>query len=302
MNPKSTFPLTIYDMDQATANELKEMLERSYKTTATECIRKLRPFILKHNLRCKEVDDYIKVFKPIFQSKANVFNINLATWTSSSPATRDKAQSESIDKAIGQLPIQLHCDMEILFLGHVAKFDPKAALIKKCGAKLAKFSASQKMGIHYITNDPKMKEPFDKLVADLNYPTFENKEQAYATVADLPDLKQRLKSVVQYKDIYEKTPFSNEEASEEAPSEALKKSYARELARLLTATYFKGGISISEKAEYMEQNFSFVKGWEISTQKDACPFCKKQAQKKYEKKDYPKNPIHLGCRCTVLTA
>ncbi|MEE9543112.1 MAG: hypothetical protein V3V95_04950, partial [Thermodesulfobacteriota bacterium] len=61
-------------------------------------------------------------------------------------------------------------------------------------------------------------------------------------------------------------------------------------------------ISIQERKEFEGKSYSFVKGWEISAKKDACKFCAKQAEKNYKKSDYPRTPIHLGCRCTIMTA
>ena len=140
-----------------------------------------------------------------------------------------------------------------------------------------------------------------KIVQDLSYPNFEKKEDAYKAISKLPDLSERLKSVISLKTVYEKLPIPPDK-EEVQLSEAEHQDYLSEFASLLMATYFRGGVSILERKEFEGKSYSFVKGWEISAKKDACKFCAKQAEKKYEKKDYPRTPVHLGCRCTVMTA
>jgi len=48
---------------------------------------------------------------------------------------------------------------------------------------------------------------------------------------------------------------------------------------------------------------SYINSWKISPVNDdsTCPYCKRMASKKYAKKEYPRVPLHIGCRCNVLS-
>lgn len=331
LNPRSPFPLTVYGIDGAQALEIKKLLDNRYKTTATETLRKLLPFITEHNIGCKEIDEYVKVFRPIYQNKFEDYKAEAATFTGAkATAAQKQALSDAEDKAAGELDIELHCDLPILFRGHPRGKRSKEELIKKFGADVMKLYVSLRKGINTVDSTPEVRKAFAKLeefrlvahgananpklllktlslknmrkiVQDLSYPVFETKEDAYKAISMLPDLSNRLKNVVSMKTIYEKLPIPRNKDEIEV-SELEHADYLSEFANLLSTTYFKSGVSILERKEFEGKSYSFVKGWEISAKKDACKYCKKQAEKKFEKKDYPRTPIHLGCRCTVMTA
>lgn len=55
LNPKSTFPLTVYGIDRVTAEELKKLLDSESS---------ILHIVTQTKLRCKEIDDYNKEFRP----------------------------------------------------------------------------------------------------------------------------------------------------------------------------------------------------------------------------------------------
>ena len=330
LNPKSPFPLTVYGIDKGQANELKTILELRYNTTMTETARKLVPFIKEHEVRCKEIDDYVKVFKPIFLSKMKELNTTSVSWEGATPGPETKEIAEFAGQAIASLEIQLNCDLEALFKGHPKSKKTKEELINKYGADVMKIYTSMRRGINTVPYKPEIRKSLQRLeklkllaygsnvnqklllktlslkkmkemVAGLNYPIFEDKEVAFKTLTNLPDLSSRLQKAVNFKTIYQKLPIPSDQ-KEYTITEKQKDDYLKEFTALLANTYFRGGVSIAEKEEFQGKSYSFVKGWEISAKKEACIYCKKQAEKTYAKEDYPRTPIHLGCQCTVMTA
>jgi hypothetical protein len=331
LNPRTAFPLTIYGASESETEELKALLDNRYKTTATETIRKLLPYITENQIGCKEIDDYVKVFRPIYLSHFETNKAASAEFTGAkATAAENAAISEASDKAIHELEIQLHCDLAVLFKGHPKSKRSKEQLVAKFGVDVMKLYASLRKGINTVESSPEIRKAFEKLesfslvahgvdvnpklilktlslrnmrkvVQDLSYPNFENKEEAYKAISVLPDLTERLKSVVNLKTVYEKLPIPLERDETQITDED-QREYLSEFAKLLSVTYFRAGVAIQEQKEFEGKSYSFVKGWEISAKKDACKFCLKQAEKKYEKSDYPRTPIHLGCRCTIMTA
>ncbi|MEE9542932.1 MAG: hypothetical protein V3V95_04035, partial [Thermodesulfobacteriota bacterium] len=279
LNPKSPFPLTVYGIDEDLVSELKSLLDNRYKTTATEALRKLKPFIDEHTVGCKEIDDYVNVFRPIYMSKFNEYKDASATFDgATATAAAKRTASTAADKAIKELEIQLHCDLEILFRGHPKGKKTKEELLKKYGADVMKLYVSMRKGINTVEHNPEIRKIFEKLeefglvaygpnvnpklllktislknmrkiVFDLNYPAFEDKETGYKAISILPDLTERLRGVVNYKTIYEKLPIPPDK--DELPVSDLEHSdYLSEFAALLLATYFRGGISIQERKEF----------------------------------------------------
>lgn len=330
LNPKSPFPLTISGINSEQAQELKTLLELRYNTTATEAARKLLPFIKEYDLRCKEIDDYVKVFRPIFIKKMDELNTTDVSWEGATPGPTLKKLSEFADQAIETLEIQLHCDLEILFRGHPKSKKSKEELVRKYGVDVMKIYTSMRKGINTVPHKPEIRkslkrleelkllaygpdvnqkmllktlslEKMKALVSDLNYPNFENKEEAFNAISRLPDLKKRLQTVITLRTIYQKLPIPSDHKMLKI-NENQKNAYLKEFTSLLSNTYYRGGIAIAEKKEFQGKSYSFVKGWEISAKSDACIYCKKQAEKPYEKDNYPRTPIHLGCRCTIMTA
>lgn len=330
LNPKSPFPLTVFPIDSEQAHELKSILELRYNTTTTETIRKLLPFIKEHDIRCKEIDEYIKVFRPIFLAKVKEINTTSVSWEGATPGPALKELAEFTELAVSSLELQLFCDLNILFRGHPKSKKTKDELIKKFGADIMKIYASMRKGINTIPYKPETRKSLQRLeklkllaygadinpklllktfslakmkqlVGDLSYPNFENKEEAFNAISKLPDLTNRLQTIVNFKTIYQKLPIPSDHDKFKI-TEGQKEHYLKEFATLLSNTYYRGGISIAEQKEFQDKSYSFVKGWEISTKNDACIFCKKQSEKSYDKEDYPLTPIHLGCRCTVMTA
>jgi hypothetical protein len=330
LNPNSTFPLTIYPVDASVAQLVKGILDAGYTQTATKTIGKLKPLLIEHGIRCKQVDEYISVFKPRYMRFIEQTKTDSASWAGASAGGMSNVLSAINDKAIGSLEIQPSCDLEALFEGSPAEGSPLDRLKSKFGPEVVAFYTARKPGIYDVPPEHPDRKGFERLtelklaaagsrtnpklvlkrlklgdmqkvVADLNYPPFTTEELAYAVLSELPDLRHRLNGVVNYKVIYEVLPMPADIVRDQSDNATSVAKYATELARLLVATYFKAGNAVADREAYKGRSYSFIKGWEISAAKDCCPYCRKAAQKKFEKKDYPKVPLHLGCRCNVIT-
>lgn len=71
--------------------------------------------------------------------------------------------------------------------------------------------------------------------------------------------------------------------------------YAYEYAFTLVHTYLQG-----ENRNQYQSYGSYIGGWQLLADNEACPYCKRAATKTYSKNKYPKVLLHIGCRCSIL--
>lgn len=75
------------------------------------------------------------------------------------------------------------------------------------------------------------------------------------------------------------------------------------LADILCLTYTHGHYAFCRQKQMNDPaTLEIIKHWRISAIEDGrtCKLCRKAARRKYPKTEYPKTPLHLGCRCCVV--
>lgn len=201
INPDNAFPLTIYAPSERVVKELKNLLDKWMNDGLNKAVKKIIPFMQTHNIQCKEVNDYIKEFKPLYLYKIEELKKN-----------------------------------------------PPEELI-----------------------DPDMDE--DEQLDEIKF-----------AAADLLDIQPDCDLVT----LFEAAPDS--------------KAFIKELSTLLCLTYVHAFYAQERKKERLDPDvIDMFGGWRISPVGDGrtCPCCRRMEEKKYPKDQYPKTPLHIGCRCTV---
>ena len=112
LNPKAFFPLNVRIADEKVARELKETLDRGYFQSFSEASRKVHAIVKIHNIACKEIEEYIKVYKPVYVSRINNIKMDSASFTAGAK-NLDKTLHEAGKKVLANLKIQPHCNLEI---------------------------------------------------------------------------------------------------------------------------------------------------------------------------------------------
>jgi hypothetical protein len=113
LNPDSTFSLTLIGTDKAIVVEIKGILDQGY---SDQVVQKLTPVIMRHKIRCKEIEDYVNIFKPIYQRKIDDLIKNSNDWKDSDEEDREDLLSEFEQSAIKSLDIQPWiCEVDVLF-------------------------------------------------------------------------------------------------------------------------------------------------------------------------------------------
>lgn len=330
LNPQSTFPLTIYGIDQHIAKEFKQILDSGYCEGSYKTVQNVMPIVARYNVRCKEVDDYKKTFKPLYLQSIEKQKESSSEWTTASDLDKEDLLAEFKDVAIASLDIQPDCDLGILFEADYIDMTVDDVLIDKYGYDTIRFYLSRKIRVHIITADHDDRKKFERLVevglairgenihvesvlgsltlkemstlvSDLSPPKFSRKAKAIEYLSKLPDLKERLHKTISFRSLFCLQSLSEEFSKIDLEKVSLSWQYAQELANLIIGTYYHAGYSTRDYNGRKEIGDSFITGWEISVVNDdrCCPYCKKASSKKYPKNQHPKVPLHIGCRCHV---
>lgn len=334
LNPKSTFPLTVYGINQLNAEELKRLLDAGYSLGAYAHAHTIVPIIAKSNLRCKEIDNYVKKFKPQYFNKIEELKQSSSEWALASVRDQDDLLVSFRQQAIKSLDVRPYCDLEILFECEPADATVDDALLDRFGyenlqlylryagnldkarvipadhyerggfEKLVELELARKgtnISFPAVLETLKLKEMND-LVTDLNLKPFGRKGKAIEFLMNLPDVQQRVSKIVAFRELFQLKPLPAEFSSIDLNKISEAWRYANEIATLIAHTYVMGGYAMRNMHQELD-DLSYIEGWELSPAGDdaMCPYCKRAALKTYSKKQYPKVPVHIGCRCAVLS-
>lgn len=144
LNPQSTFPLTIYGISQSVAEELKQTLDNVYSQGIYQAVASILPIVARYNIRCKEVDDYVKKFKPIYQQKIEEQIKAFPDWSNLSDLDKEDLLSEFKDNAITSLDIRPDCNLKVIFDSEHLDLTVDDVLIDKYGYDIMCFYLKKK--------------------------------------------------------------------------------------------------------------------------------------------------------------
>lgn len=326
LNPKSTFPLTLYGIDLQTVEEIKRLLDSTYSTGHACSIDHL----ILPNFHCKEIDDYVREFKPQYLRKIEELKRSSRKWSSASDSDQEDLLFSFREKAIKSLDIQPYCDLQFLFEYDPATIDER--LVDRFGynniqlylryaynsvlvipanhyhrsgfEKLVEIGLARRgsdISLRAILETLSLRE-MNELVAVLNQKHFGRKIKAVDFLMNAPNAKQKLSELLTFKGFFQLKPLPDEFSNFDISKYSEASQYSFEIGMLINSTYIAGCCTTRDMHQYRDE-LSFIKGWELLTRDDddTCPFCKRAASKSYSKNHYPKVPWHIGCSCTVLT-
>jgi hypothetical protein len=133
LNPSSTFPLTIQGVDKAQALELRKLLDESFRSGSYAAARSVSRLVARTNLRCRELDEYLHQFKPLYLNAIETQKAASPAWSGASERDRDDLLTGFRRAAIESLDVRPYCDLEVLFEGEPADATIDDALIDRFG-------------------------------------------------------------------------------------------------------------------------------------------------------------------------
>ncbi len=334
LNPRSTFPLTIYGIDIERALKLKNILEVGYYENYKSIKKKILSIIVTPSFSCKEIDDYINEYKPKLLDKIEKIKISSAEWQSASDGEREDLFDEIRDEALDIVDKQPYCDFLTLFEFEREDIIPILEFISKYTYENIKnySKISKKLEkIYVLDSNHKDIGIFDELVKcdlainEINIPVVEilnnlklkqlneiangsmpkgviRKDKAIEFFLQLPNVLERINKFLPSIHFYKPKELPKEFKLMDLSKINEIMEYYSEIAELIFHTYIMGGFAASHYASNRGMQSSNFVGWQISPVNDGrtCSFCEHASKKKYPKNKYPKVPLHIGCRCGVF--
>jgi hypothetical protein len=331
LNPKSTFPLTFYNINSKQATQLKVLLDEGCSEGSYRLLQKLQPFISTTNLRCKEIDNYVNEYKPLYLDEIEGLKKASQDWASATDKDKEDIILSFKKEAVQLLDVRPSCNLVTLFDGLPSDAIIDDALIQKYGYEALRFyeDIRKKDRIFTVPADGPGRKDFEKLVeiglatrgkqiplpdilstlrlkdmtelvTDLDPPKFTRKAKAIDFLINIPNIQHRLGKKVSFRTLFKIIPLPQEFSNIDLNKIKSVWDYEKEIAFLIAHTYIAGSNAVMNMKWQTEMS-SNVQGWELHGVDDdqTCPECKLLHGYVYPKHKYPKTPFHIGCRCGV---
>ena len=328
INPRASFPLTIYPTTEAVAKEIKRLLDERFNWGAGVAqARVIGPVMLREGLRCKEVDAYVARYKRKYLGIIESEKRTSSEWAKASEPDRKDLCEEFERKALELLEVSpaAMCDVRILFSDNRDASSCRH-LIGRFGLENVQFYArlsSNPSKVHVVPASHSTRTSFEKLVEaglavrglEVGIPNIlgsltlrelqevassashKRKAAAIEYVAGLEDVSKRLEKRLALREFFKLQPLLGDLAALNMDRVLGTFRYTHEVAVLVSHTYVMSGYDLRDRCN--DQGSEFIKGWKVLASDGSCPACVKAASKIYAKESRPKIPHHIGCRCCI---
>lgn len=333
INPESPLPLTLLGLTQNQAFEIKRILSDESLQDPYKRRVQLERIVAQSNLRCKEIDEYVAKFKPVYESKIESLKGESLDWATATDKDREDLLEGFRNEAEAALDIVPYTGIHILFNEEPADATIDDKLIERYGYEIIQFYVKHVGKLEKVftipVNHPDRKafedmwhlglairgediavdsilrtfslKELNLVSKDLGGQEFTRKAKAIDALIGNPGLKRCLGKQVAFRELFKLVPLPSEYAGIDIHKISSAWRFAAEIAELVEHTYTMGKYSVSQ-SEAFSGDMSFVTRWELSPIDDqrSCPYCMRAASKAYSSDSPPKVPLHIGCRCTVL--
>jgi hypothetical protein len=334
LNPGSSFPLTLEGIERADAEQIRRVLDDTLNDGYWVQTKALVPLVARLNIRCREIDQYVRQHRPVYEREVEDLKAASPEWAAASELDRDDLLAEFRAKAITALdvvPSAVVCDLPLLLEGEPSDATVDDALVAKVGAEALQFYLGnahrldkvyvaaadgyarrvleqlvteglairgQDIAIRDILGTLKLKE-MNELAAGLAPKPFRRKAEAVELLNGLPDIRERVRSRVAFRELFQLRPLPAEFASVDLERISQAWAYAEQVAKLLGHTYTMAAYATRRLQGYRDAA-GVVQGWMVQVESDACPYCKRAVTTGNTAGHPPLVPLHIGCRCSML--
>lgn len=331
LNPRSPLPLTLTHADEATAAEVKALLESAFARGTHEVEEGLVAILARSNARCREIDEYVTKHKPHYLKAVESRIAGSSEWASASELDREDLLAQFRQEALDSLDVRPFTGVEELFDSEPSDFTLDDRLLERFGyeplrlyfqyreraRKVMRIAAEHyhRKGFEWLVQiglarrgsdvpteallDGVTLKEMREMMSDVATPSFARKAKAIEFFAALPDARERLGKVVSFREVFQLLPMPPEFVDLDLDRVAETWRYTRAVADLVAHTYLMGAYS-ARNAASLSGNDDIVGGWEIlDAGETSCPSCRRAAAKKYPTGRQPQVPLHIGCRCSV---
>lgn len=327
LNPLSPLPLTLLGADEAMAKRVKAVLAKPQYWS--QSVPELALLVAQHNLRFKEVDEFVAQHKPRFQAAVRELIDASAEWASASERDREDLRAEFEDTALEHLGVNVgRADLATLLEGQPSGFEDDDELLRRFNGDSALYSfflselgrsgpvatvkaddwgrkswekladmglalRGKDIPVQHILEGLRLKD-LNEILAGTVPKALGRKAKAVEAAMALPDLHERLSKVVSLRERFQPVAPADLDLS------SLQQSfgYATEVATVILETYY-GGVQTLGVLEEKKRDPEMYDAWEIVNFEEPLPTCAKPYCKKYNRMPAKRPPFHMGCTCQL---
>ncbi len=324
INPKGSFHLTLYNSPKNTLQSVVKVLKNEDTWNKT---KELLPLFAEHNIKCKEVEEYIFKYKPTYIKRLQELKTKSEEYQNSSEMDKLDIEIEFKEQLIKELPEKADCSIETLFdFSHIdVTIDDQ--LIKKYSFD----TISKYFGLSYykdkIVSHWERKDFEDLIKADLVFTYkeidieeilksqtlkilnkisekeeghFKRKNKAIEYLQENKTLLENIGKYVSTRKLFKLKPLPKEFNNVNADLISDYWQYLEEYIKLIADTYRNS----ERNAEVRRDDNSWIKEFQIEKFEDLnsnfiCQRAREECKKKYSKSNPPKMPFHIGCNCDL---
>ena len=327
LNPKASFPLTLMGADESVARQIKDLISKDDQWS--QKVPEFALLVAQHNLRFREVDDFIAEQKPKFEAAVAQSITDSPEWGSASEKDRLDLQAEYYEVALEGLGLSIgDADLKTLFLPQPSDFTSDDEILSSFGGDSALYSfyltqlgrtnpvatvkaddwsrkfweqlvdrgrarRGKDIPIAMLLEGLRLKDLNELLAGTIDKP-LGRKAKALEAAEALPDLHVRLSERISFREMFQVLPPAGLDIGELRASFG----HARVVATAVLQTYYTAAKTQGSVASQSEDR-EFYKGWEITTWIDPMPVCAQAYCKKYQRLPTKLPPFHLGCNCRL---
>jgi hypothetical protein len=325
INPNSNFSITLYNAPADIIQKIKNIFldEKIWNKD-----KELLPMFIEHNIRCREIDEYINKYKPAYETMIEALKNNSNEYQTASEMDRSDIERDFFIQAENSLYEKAACNIDLLFNStEISSIDIE--LIKDYGFEnisryISLSSNFDKVHVDFERKDfedlirnnlaiPSEKIPIDEILKEQTLKTlnkiankeetfFKRKEKAIEFIHLDSALKNNIGNYVSMRRIFKLSPLPEKYKSINLNELSSYFLSSKEQIKLIISTYRDSQIN----TENIMGDLSWVKGFSVEKQEDynpefICLRAREMCKKKFSKTNRPKLPFHIGCNCYLKT-
>ena len=329
INPGASFELTLYNADEDKIDLFVDALNQSINQSPYNMIQNLIRILIVADIRCREIDAYVDEYRPKYEKFVKELIEKHPDWKDANERDRKDILKEVCQTALGMIYVRPDVELDHLF--EYYPWDdplPRKVLQKYPLNVISKYIRvwDEKMGVKVIPADNADRNLYEQMIElglairgrdiptekilttlkmdqmreiaskfDVKIPR--KKDEAAKKLSDIEGITEYLDKNVSFRELFQLAPLPEEFKDVKIEKVGKFIKYCRIISDLIGRTYIFA--YYEGRRDYSDEDY--IEGYKISVgDMSTCPYCKEQAKKKYSKKNRPRPPFHLACRCSVI--
>jgi len=328
INPGASFELTLYNTDEDKIDLFVDALNQSINQSPYNMIQNLIRILIVADIKCREIDAYVDEYRPKYKKFVKELIEKHPDWKDANERDRKDILKEVRQAALGMIYVRPDVELDHLF-EHYPWDDPLPRKVLQMYPLnvISKYIRvwDEKLEVKVIPADNTDRNLYEQMIElglairgreistekilttlkmnqlrdiaskiDVKIPR--KKDEAAKILSDIEGINEYLDKNVSFRELFQLTPLPEEFKDVEIKKVGEFIKYCRIIADLIGRTYIFA--YYEGRRDYSDEDY--IEGYKVSVgDMSTCSYCKELAKKKYSKKNRPRPPFHLACRCRV---